>query len=143
MKTGTCALIVATLVLTAGVQRLNAQSYFSDVVSCQAADLKKAEKNYLACLDSPNDGVLESGLAHIAMMKIFFPASAFPTLEQKVAELSVAGRTPTIRYKAYLTSAVFENPTAFALVAMAGYEDGEQLFKSLAAQMQVQLLGSR
>lgn len=143
MKTGTCASIVAALVLTTGVQRLNAQSYFSDVVSYQAADLKKAEKNYLACLDSPNDGVLESGLAHIAMMKILFAASAFPALEQKVVELSVAGRTPTIRYKAYLTSAVFQNPMAFAFEATAGYEDKEQLFKSIAARMQAELLGSR
>jgi len=135
-------MIVAALVLTVGVQPLSAQSYFSVVVSSQAADLMKAERNYLICLDSPNDGVLESGLAHIAMMKILFPASAFPALEQKVAEVSVVGRTSTIRYKAYLTSAIFENPTAFAMEATAGYEDGEQLFLSIAARMQAKFLGA-
>jgi len=103
---------------------------------------EKAEKNYLHCLNSATDAIVESALAGIVGLKLALPEQEFTRLENRVGELAMNGRTAAIRFKAYLTNAVLENPDVFARYADLTPGDIEGLFYTLARRMQISLLGS-
>jgi hypothetical protein len=139
MKTKT--LIAAAMILLS-LQSAEAQKYFSDFRSHSHANLDRAAKYYLASLDAENEGVVESALAHIARMKMYFPEMAFEHIAAKVADLSVSGSTPRIRYQAYLVNAIFSTPSVFAEESRRDYESPEALFSAVAERLRSTLLGT-
>ena len=122
---------------TAGaIAKDNTSEYFSHIRSYSVEKVDKAAKNYLVTLDMENEGVVESGLAQVAALKLALPATAFTPLKDKVADLAASGRTPTIRYKAYVTLMVFDNPAMFNEECCSNYSDGDQLFVALSKRIQ-------
>jgi hypothetical protein len=111
------------------------ESYFSDVVSIQTAELATAERNYAACLASGNEGVVESALSHVAMMKLMYPVKEFAKLQRAVAKVESESPSQETRYKAYLVSALFNNPKQFASEARTDYNSPDELFGSLATRI--------
>ena len=119
-----------------------AQNYFPSYACYQKADLKVAAKNYLLALESTNEGIVTSALAHIGRMKLYFPDRQFPELEKKIGELSMNGQTANIRYRAFLVWNVFNNPSIFTNVSYAQFDDSEALFTTLSNRLDNTLLGS-
>lgn len=115
--------------------------YFSSLASYQRANLPTLRKNYKACLGSENDGVVESAIAHVVRMKMYFKAEDFSDLKGAIDWLAVSGRTPGIRYKAYLASLVLDNPSWFKDECCKEYEGTEEMFTALSKRLQQTLIG--
>lgn len=142
--------VVGTLLIAGAAVSAQAQSialnddsstYFSVVRSYTPAHLERAVKNYTGCLESTNVGVVESALAHVARMKLIFPAAESRKLAKQIEFLTVNGQTPAIRYKAYLTLMVFDTPEIFGQVGQKEFREDEEVFSTLAARLQETLLG--
>jgi hypothetical protein len=133
----TMAMVLVT-VMTAAAQ----PGHFSTVEKHRATDLAKVVCSYTAALKTGNDGVIESALSHLVRMKLFVPEMQCPELRQEIARLAMNGATPTIRYKAYLTSLVFDAPQLFKAESARNYEGPEELFTSVASRLQIALIGN-
>ena len=118
------------------------QMYFSNLRTYQTVDLSRARKNYIACLATDNEGVVQSALAQVAMMKLFLPGVNFEDLHAAVNSLAVCGKSAETRYEAYLTGLVFDSPGMFRQEATTSYRDSDQLFIALSARVQSTLIGA-
>lgn len=114
---------------------------FASRSSHQRADLAKVERNYLACLQSLNDGVVESAIAQVAHLKLYCPDNCFAGLQGALNSLAVTGRTPAIRYKAYLAMLVFDQPAMFSKEQEGEYKTESQLFTAIGKRLQQSLIG--
>ncbi len=139
MKTA-AVLLAGTLLLAMG--SLKAQPYFSNLASHEKANLDQVEKYYLECLKSSNEGVIESGLAHVARMKLYYPERPFAELEKQIVVLSAEGPTAGLRYRAYLVRCLFSTPSVFTVIAHEEYAGPEELFAAISSRLQATLLGS-
>ena len=99
--------------------------------------------NYLAGLRSENEGLSESSMLQTAKIKMLYPTVNFDEMKKVTDSLIVSGKNPSVRYKAYLTSNVYDNPEWFAKRDRSNLEDDEQFFASIAAQLQERILGAR
>ena len=132
-------MVMTAMMAVAFTTGMMAQTYNS-------SDYSKAErgkKNYIMGLRSSNQGLVESATMQAAKIKLVVPTAHFEDVKNVIDSLSVYGDTPSIRYKAYLASNVFENPTWFAAKAYAGYQDTDEFFAAVAVQLQERILGSR
>jgi len=118
------------------------QRYFSSRRTYEAMDLSRARKNYIACLASDNEGVVQSALAQVAMIKLILPGGKFEDLQAAVNSLAVCGKSPETRYEAYLTGLVFDSPGMFRQEAKTTYQDADQLFVALSGRVQSTLIGA-
>jgi hypothetical protein len=146
MKRKFAATMVALAAL--GVAGLQAQTNGSDreILSCTAAhqhiNLSQVERSYALCLKSPIDGVVESALAHITRLKLCRPEVGFGRIADILPELAREGRTPAIRYKAYIASMVYDMPGLFAPEQAVEFRTAEDLYAALSNRLQSSLLGS-
>jgi hypothetical protein len=108
-------------------------AYFGVSAAPTATNTVRAERGYLACLTTENDGVMESALAHVAMMKL--TGSDCTMLESRVAGVARTAASPEIRYKAFLTGKVLTNPDVFGSLAMGSYETPDELFGAIASRL--------
>lgn len=136
-------MIVTAAAMITAAGAMGQPSYFSDEARHKCSDLANAEQRYVLCLESDNTGVIESALAHAVNMKLICPSVEFTKLKAEISDVAKNGSTPVTRYKAYLAGLVFENATMFSRVRQAGYETPEELFRSVATQVQMTLLDDR
>jgi hypothetical protein len=115
--------------------------YFAEISSLSEDYLQKAVKNYALALTSANDGVVESSIAHLTFIRISLPQMDLKGIRATMVELAESGRTPVIRYKAYLATIVFESPVAFVRALNVESAESDQFFSSIASQVQKTLLG--
>ena len=123
------------------VRKDDCRAYLSTTSSYKQAYVDRAVKNYRGCLESPNAGVVESALAHVAKMKLILQVLDCKGLEKRIDFLTMHGQTPAIRYKAYLTRMVFDNPGMFLQDSQTEYKDSDELFGAVANRIQQTLLG--
>jgi hypothetical protein len=142
------AVFAVTLMMVAGASTASSQEkageergVFASRSSHQRADLAKVERRYLACLQSLNDGVVESAIAQVAHLKLYCPGKCFAGLQGALSRLAVTGRTPAIRYKAYLAMLVFDHPAMFVNEQEAEYSTEGQLFTAIGKRLQQSLIG--
>ena len=137
----TTAVIMAAA-MTAFSQSVNngTPPVFSPADRYRVKDTLRLEKSYLACLQSENEGVVESSIAQSIWMKLSLPAARFEHAKAVLGSLSVNGRTPAIRYKAYLAGLVFDQPGMFAQEQGRTFETNEQLFTALSERLNALLL---
>ncbi len=95
-------------------------------------DSKLLVKAYGACLESDNPGVVESTLGHLLWMRATVSCVDITPLKPNVDQLSVNGKTASIRFRAYLTAIVMENPEAFRELVQQEFEGPQDLFASVA-----------
>jgi hypothetical protein len=124
------------VVFTTGVM---AQTYSFSYIS----RAENGKKNYTMGLRSSNQGLAESAMMQVAKIKMIAPTASFEDVKNIIDSLSVYGDTPSVRYKAYLASNVCGNPTWFEKKAYLGYQDNDEFFAAVAAQLQERILGSR
>jgi hypothetical protein len=116
---------------------------FADLKSYQECDVGKYAKNFINSLEYLDcSEIVECGLAQIAMLKLAQPNCQNAMIKEKVDNLAMNGETPAIRYKAYITSMVFENPDLFVYEKYGNYECGDDLFRALSERMQQTILAA-
>jgi len=146
MKPTVCVIVamLAAGSLTGGVAQetvSGVRPVFSAAARYHTADARILERAYLGCLESTNDGVVESAIAQTARMKLALPELPFEKMQAALGILSVNGRTATIRYKAYLAGLVFDDPAMFVREGEVEYSSSEQMFSALGQRLQSTLLG--
>jgi len=100
-----------------------------------AAHAAKAEQNYAACLATANDGVTESALAHVALMKLSMPERDYRLLNARVADVARTAGSPEIRYKAFLTGMVLGHPEVFTALPSVTYQSPDEFFGAVASRL--------
>jgi len=105
------------------------------------AYVQKAVNTYTQLLSSGNDGIVMSAIAHLTCIRIDMPDLAMNEIEAKIADLAESGRTPVIRYKAYLASMVFQSPEMFRVGDRVDSIESDPFFRNIAARAQTALLG--
>ena len=128
---------VAALIMLAAVaySQNGGACYFAHPASYTHATAPKAERNYLACLSSTNEGVIESALAHVAIMKLMLPEGNYASLTSRVTELTRTAASPELRYKAFLTESVLAKPSTFVTLAKTGYTTPDEFFGAVASRL--------
>ena len=132
-------MVIAAMMAAVFTSGMMAQTTNSSV----ASRTEKGKKNYIMGLRSSNQGLAESSMMQSAKVIMTVPVARYEDVKNVIDSLSVYGGSPSIRYKAYLASSVFENPTWFAKKAYTAYEDTDEFFAAVAAQLQERILGSR
>lgn len=135
MKT---AAVVVALMMAGAVyagESSTERSYFANAAMYQSVNTAKAERGYLGCLHSRHEGVTESALAHVAMMKLAVPQGEFKALKAGVTEVARKAANPELRYKAWLTASVLENPELFGGIARGEFNSADELFGALASRL--------
>lgn len=135
------AVITMTMVMVAVMTAQAQPGYFSTLEKHRLTNLEKVVCRYGEALRCKNAGVQESALSHLVRMKLFVPELQCPNIQQDIASLAINGVTPTIRYKAYLASLVFDMPQVFTAERLSNFEDPEHLFGNVATRLQVALIG--
>ncbi len=135
---------VLLTVFLAGAMSLSAQaqSFFPIIKTYSDVQKERLERNYSVCLNTECDGLTESALAIVTMLKLDAPERRFSAIRERIEELTTEGATPAIRYKAYLAEAVYANPAMFAEEAKGAYETPDAIFSALAERMSKTLLSS-
>jgi len=134
----TAMAMVLTAVMTASAQ----PGYFSTLEKHQQTDLRKAACLYTKCLKSENIGVIESALSHLVRMKLYVPELQCPELQEELNSLAATGTTPSVRYKAQIASLVFDSPDIFTAESAQQYENGTDLFNTVASRLQMTLVSN-
>jgi hypothetical protein len=122
------------LAATANAQTTNVK-YFADEALYNSPNALRAERSYVECLGSDNDGVIESALAHVTMMKLMNVMDDNEALRTKVAALARKASSAELRYKAFLTKSVLENPAMFRNLASTSYDGPDELFSAVASRL--------
>ena len=89
----------------------------------------------MSALSSTNSGVVESALAHVAMVKLTMPDCEMKSVKAGVTAIERKGATEELRYKAWVVRTLIDNPNLFAGTAKAGYEGPDALFAALASRL--------
>jgi hypothetical protein len=133
-------LIMVALAVTITTSAVGRDRYFSDAQRHRSVDLTLVSKRFVDCLRSGNEGVLKSALAHATWMKLMVPERSFPALENEINGLVVAGVTPEVRYRASLATLVFQRPAIFVGEEGKDFEDGDDMFASIARRVNYSML---
>ena len=136
-------LIMLTLIAAITTSAVAHDRFFSDAQRHRSVDLVKAAKLYTESLRSDNEGVVKSALAHVTWMKLMVPEKNFADLRAQINALAAGGASPEIRYRAYLASLVYDRPALFAGEEQKEFENGEDMFASVAARVTFSLLERR
>ena len=136
MKTLIMLTLAAAISTSAGAR----DRYFSDAQRHRSVDLAPVAQRYVESLRSENEGVIRSALAHAAWMKLMVPERSFPALQAEISSLVVSGSTPEIRYRASLASLVYERPALFVGETTRDFEDGDDMFASVARRVSFSML---
>jgi hypothetical protein len=126
---------VSIAVMIASPARASEKQYFSDSVSYACIGAERAAGSYITALSSANNGVVESALAHVAMITLTMPGCAMRPVKATVAAIERNGATSEVRYKAWVVRTLMEKPELFAGVAKAGYVEPDALFGALAGRL--------
>jgi hypothetical protein len=136
-------MILAAMMLIAATNLSQAQFFFPSLGKISPAQKESLEKNFTADLTSWNVGLVESALAIVTMVKLDLPAEKLPVVKETVEGLVTSGSTPGIRFKAYLASAVFTDPTMFKQESSHTYNNPDEFFNALAGRLSHSLLSSK
>jgi hypothetical protein len=134
--------VLTALMICAITGLLQAQTFYPVLKNSSAAYKERLDKCYAISLSYDNNGLVESALAIVTMMKLDVPGDEFSRIKDEIDDLAVDGATPVIRFKAYLADAVFANPAMFKEEAARRYDDPDALFSALAERLTKTLLSS-
>lgn len=124
------------VIVTSGVMAQTQNASFNSRVD-------NGKRNYMMALRSDNHGLVESATMQAAKLRIIAPTARLENVKNVIDSLAVYGSTPSIRYKAYLASIVFDNPSWFTKNAYSAYQDHDEFFAAVSVQLQERILGSR
>jgi|GEM_PF-3065912 len=110
-------------------------TYFPDSATFACVNATNAAGSYRSALASKNIGVVESALAHVAMIALTVPACDVTKIEEAVAAIERRGSTEEIRYKAWLVRQLMDNREMFAGGTRGDYDGPDALFAALTGRM--------
>jgi hypothetical protein len=125
------AVLLATVVQAQEQER----EYFAAPAAYAGINQQAMMKGYVRALSSENDGVVESALAHIAMIKLNLPGGDYRAAEKRIGELARKAASVETRYKAFLVKAILDEPALFPDVTTACFYSADEFFAKVASRM--------
>ena len=97
--------------------------------------IDKAKENYLYSLESKITGIVESSIFVSMEMKDRYPGFNYSNIVDKLNELAIEGKSPTIRYKAQLASLFFNFHNMFEGISV-DKENPDNYFKQISERLE-------
>lgn len=126
---------VTIAMMIASASRASGQNYFSDSTTYASVGAINAAEAYKSALSSSNKGVVESALAHVAMIKLTVPDCEMRSVKASITTIETKGATEEMRYKAWVVRALMDNSKLFVGIKKAGYDEPDALFGALSSKM--------
>jgi hypothetical protein len=92
-------------------------------------------KNYLECLKSDCDGVVEQAIFCVMILKYLNPDYNFLFLEQEIHRLTAEGNNYAIRHKAYIVDLYFQYPQLFRFPMQIDPEHQDDYFSCISSSL--------
>ncbi len=108
--------------------------------STDKALIEFATKNLIVCLHSENTGVVESALPVVVTMRMRFPSADMSSIIAVVNDLRKNHRNGAVRYKAFVTISVCENPEWYDQLKNTLSQNDDAFFHSASKAMNEHLL---
>jgi PAB1-binding protein PBP1 len=105
--------------------------------------VKQAPANYLVALHSENQAIVESAIFYSVKFKLFYEDQDCEALRNELKELSINGKSETIRLKAFLAGYFLNNPELLTKIEKVNYKDSNLFFQMLANTLQEKILADR
>ncbi len=105
--------------------------------------VKQAPANYLVALQSQNQAVVESAIFYTVKLKMFYQDLDCKVLQNELKELSINGKTESIRLKAFLAGYFLCSPDLLEKIEKVNYKDSNVFFQMLADTLQEKILADR
>ena len=105
--------------------------------------VKRAPDNYQVALRSKNPAVVESAIFYSVKLKLFYQDQDCEKLQNELKNLSVNGKSETIRFKAFLAGYYLNTPEMLAKIEKINYKDSNLFFQMLADTLQAKILADR
>lgn len=97
--------------------------------------INKVKSSYLKTLNSDYNSIVESSIFITMNVKNRYPSENYDELIEKLNELAVEGKTPTIRYKAQLASLYFNYQNLFDNIKFTDKEHPELYFQQISEKL--------
>ena len=97
--------------------------------------INKVKSCFINTLNSDYNSIVESSIFITMDLKSRYPSENYDELIDKLNELAVEGKTPTIRYKAQLASLYFNYQNLFADIKFTDKENPEQYFQQISEKL--------
>ncbi|MEW5799232.1 MAG: hypothetical protein AB1728_09520 [Bacteroidota bacterium] len=137
MKTRTAITLAAILiVLQYGMAGEQAKRF-----ATEEAKIEFAKRNLMKGLKSDNAGVVESAMRVTALMKMRYPSTDVSYLVREIGEIAAEHPSGKMRYKAYITLNICEDPVWYVQEQSVRTADDLNFFRNASARMQQKLLG--
>lgn len=131
------ALVIVFSLLTLGTAFAQpTQSRYSDKV------LEQGLKVFPVYLKSDYQGIVESTIYNIVVLKSYFPNANYKDMADALNEVALNNANPSIRYKAHLASMYLTIGNNLKVVSVKSGFDHEKVFRQIADQLEKELLVS-
>ncbi|HQU74445.1 MAG: hypothetical protein KDI06_10715 [Calditrichaeota bacterium] len=122
------ALLSILFALTAFAQAQPADGFF-----------KKVQKQYSKSLAFENQGVVESAIVQLIVMKLRYPDLKMTKIEDDLRHLVLQGETSDLRYKAFVALYVLQNPRSINF-DIKNLEDNEVAYLTVKTVLERQFM---
>lgn len=133
MKASKSVKVLTTVLILSVTTNLFAQN-----PSSQKSVINQITTNSLYGLKSDYSSVIESTLFVILQVKDRYPNANYDKLIDRLNELAIDGKTPSIRYKAQLASLYYNYHDLFAEIKFVEKENPDKYFKMIAEKIESQ-----
>ena len=99
-----------------------------------------ASKNLLVALNSGNNGMIEAAMRVTAQMKMRYPNADVSSLVESINNIQQNHPSGVIRYKAYITRAMCEEPGWYSSQESIEHADDLTFYKAASKRLHEQLL---
>lgn len=98
--------------------------------------LDNATENYLTGLNHHNNGVVESAITNVMLLKMYHPEKDFSVVTKKLDELTLKGPDKMVRLKAFIAANYIKHPERFNWIEKGDYEDAVAFFELYSARLE-------
>ena len=134
--------ILVTLVLVSfAFSQKNSVSDKSDSYSMSISEkaIERASANYYKALQSDNEGMIESAMTNIMIMKLYFPDKDYDQFIIKLSELTTEGTTKQVRYKAFIACNYLKHPERYNWIKKDTFQATSDFFNLFSEKLAKQL----
>jgi hypothetical protein len=104
--------------------------------------IEYALKNIKVALQSDNKGLVRAGMMGVSKIKMAYPSTDVSEVKELLDEMAYEEPSGTVRYEAYLASAICTEPTWYATDEQIMNSDQEHFFIAASNRLQQRLLSS-
>ena len=141
MKNFTLTLVFILLIagFSFSKEKPEAIKNFSNLKSIPDQSLQRAAINYYIALNRDNNGIIESAITNIMIMKLYFPERKYDKFITKLTELSTEGASKQIRYKSYIACNYLKHPERYTWIKKDSFKNTTELFNLFSEKLAKQL----